>query len=1636
MAISYTSTTLSVCTVSGSTVSPLTLGTCTITASQAGDANWLAATSVNASFTIESVPQQTTAVSIASAANYRFGVGLTATAGTWSGTATITHARAWYRCDTAPAISAATGTAATLAPSDCVAISGATALTYTPIAADLTKYLAIAETATNTTTSGGTANRTTFVSTATVVEKQTQTITFAALTAKTYGNAQFNLTATTDRSLTVSFASSNTAVCTISGVAVTIAGAGACDITASQAGNATTLAAADVVRTLTVNKSAQTITFTGSPKQLGSGDFTLAATTTSGLAISYASTTTSVCTVSGSTVTPLSLGTCTITASQAGDNNYNSATSVNASFTVESLPVQTTSVAIPAADHYRFGTTITATAGTWTGTAPLNYSRAWWRCTAPNATCTAITGATSLTYTPVAADIGFYLALAETVTNATSQGTNLRVTTVVTASAVEKQTQTLTFTRPNDGTFGDADQTLIASTDRSLTVSLFTTTSSVCSVNGTTLHFLKSGSCQVWATQAGNSTTEAASQTGWTVVIAKANQTVSLGAIANQTYAPARTVLATTSATSGMTPILTSDDTSVCTVSGVVVSLVKSGTCSITSSQAGDDRYNAAASVTKTFQIAKASQTVTFTVDAFISLGEAAALDLNGSADSGLAITYSVADSTICKVQNGKLVGLIPGQCSVTATQAGDDRYNSVSVTRTLQVGNYATVLSMNPIGAALTNSTPTGFTISFDGGSSGFTAADLSTVPAGACTIGEPVANGDPSIYDVALTNCVEGSVVLKVAADSISNGAPGPKLDAIGETAVVIDRTFKPAVNVAAQFTSPTNRASLVYNVTFAEDVDGFTGADVSFAGTGSADCVAVVTGSGASYVVTVTGCTEGTVIARVNANSVNDLAGNAGPAVQASSTSATVDLTAPDAVTVTGLPAAYSRPSEFTANFTVDSANTYHCTLDGVALQGCDGSLVIAQSLMTLGNHTLDVWATDAAGNDSVHYSHTWTIANYPRPSTPVFNVAGFERTSFNHLLVKWNAVTSQSTELPVTALRLEYSTDGTTWTTLPDLAADATSHDLTIQSGSLYSFRLKAIAGDFAANASDYSATATYSAFYKPAILAMSTSAALQKPASGTKITLTGEDFRDYSNTNASSITGTVVTVTDVAGKAFVAQVMSVTPTSIVFVVPATSKVGVATIKVSVGSSTFQRTSETRNLNILAKKVNQVITFTAPATARFASPDVQANASMDSYSVPVFTIEPGSIGICSVSPTGLIHALKRGACNYKISSPASDAFNAFVSSVYTTTITGINVPITFELPQALVDTFTNGNKVRITPDTYTLSAVADVSIPNTTVKISSAPETTCFVDADNLLHIIGVGNCTVSALAENDFYQTEVPVTRIFEVLKNDQALTFIPPGTTVGELSALEATDAPSGFQLVALLDSGLTPNYESVNSEICSVDATGIVIWSGDLVKNPGQKCQIKIYHDGDANFGAIVPQIVEFGGRHLPPLAPVGGWIHEPDGALAVGRTGGLAASGGDGVAVVVVTGNKISITPFSKGMYIGPITATITIPYYVPVKNVMTLKNQVCTVKWGVLKKMKPSDPTAFKVKKFDNKKFCSANKDAVAYFVSGHRLLPTIVVKRDRRWPTTYLGKMGSNGKGMKIYPAVKIWHLTIG
>jgi len=80
---------------------------------------------------------------------------------------------------------------------------------------------------------------------------------------------------------------------------------------------------------ITVNKIAQTITFAALPNVTkGTAPYALTATATSGGTVSFASSDVTVATFSGSTITIIKPGTITITASQAGNTNYNAATNV------------------------------------------------------------------------------------------------------------------------------------------------------------------------------------------------------------------------------------------------------------------------------------------------------------------------------------------------------------------------------------------------------------------------------------------------------------------------------------------------------------------------------------------------------------------------------------------------------------------------------------------------------------------------------------------------------------------------------------------------------------------------------------------------------------------------------------------------------------------------------------------------------------------------------------------------------------------------------------------------------------------------------------------------------------------------------------------------------------------------------------------------------------------------------------------------------------------------------------------------------------------------------------------------------------------------------------------------------------
>ena len=171
---------------------------------------------------------------------------------------------------------------------------------------------------------------------------QAQTITFPAIAALKVGETG-TLTATASSGLAVTYTSSDTNIAQISGTTVVAIGPGTVTITANQAGNGTFAAATPITASLSVGKADQTITFSALSTSIEVGaSANLAASSSAGLAITYTSSAAAIARISGETVIGVAPGTATITASQAGNANYNPATDVTITVNVVAAPAGTT----------------------------------------------------------------------------------------------------------------------------------------------------------------------------------------------------------------------------------------------------------------------------------------------------------------------------------------------------------------------------------------------------------------------------------------------------------------------------------------------------------------------------------------------------------------------------------------------------------------------------------------------------------------------------------------------------------------------------------------------------------------------------------------------------------------------------------------------------------------------------------------------------------------------------------------------------------------------------------------------------------------------------------------------------------------------------------------------------------------------------------------------------------------------------------------------------------------------------------------------------------------------------------------------------------------------------------------------
>lgn len=205
-----------------------------------------------------------------------------------------------------------------------------------------------------------------------------QSISFGTAPPLALGSTA-TVTASASSGLAVSFSSSTPTVCSVnssSGV-VTDISVGTCIIAANQSGNTLYATAPQATQALAVifNPN-QTISFAAAPSLSVFSTATVSATSSSGLAVRYSSTTPNVCSIDAGTglVKGLAGGSCIVAADQAGNANFNPAPQVTQTITVAvpstiTVPGTPTGVAVTAGSDSK---TVTVTVGaTTSGGSPI-----------------------------------------------------------------------------------------------------------------------------------------------------------------------------------------------------------------------------------------------------------------------------------------------------------------------------------------------------------------------------------------------------------------------------------------------------------------------------------------------------------------------------------------------------------------------------------------------------------------------------------------------------------------------------------------------------------------------------------------------------------------------------------------------------------------------------------------------------------------------------------------------------------------------------------------------------------------------------------------------------------------------------------------------------------------------------------------------------------------------------------------------------------------------------------------------------------------------------------------------------------------------------------------------------------------
>ena len=434
----------------------------------------------------------------------------------------------------------------------------------------------------------------------------------------------------------------------------------------------------------TVTAVTDTITFPVLPNTaFGATPPTPAATSTSGLPVTYSTTSTACSVTSAGVITFNSIGSCAITASQPAAGIYAAATPVTQTFTisVEADIITVTSPSSP--DAIAFGSGTVAIAATSTSGQPIIYAT-----TTPTVCSVSSTGVVTIlstgtcTVTLNQPAAGNYAAAAQqTVTINVSAGTN-----------------TITFPALANTPFGATPPAPAATSTAGGTIAYASTTPTICTATSAgVITDLAIGTCTITANQAAIANYAAAAQQTRSYQITVAPDVITIPPAVPTTtpYSSGGTFPIAATTSSSVTPTYTSTTPTVCSVSSTgIVTTLSPGTCTVNVSQPAAGNYAAATTVPVTVTLTAGINTITFPSLPNTLLNATPPVPA-ATATSGQPVTYSTI-STACSVtSSGVITFLTSGSCAITASQSATGYYAAATpVTQSFSVNLSPAVIT------------------------------------------------------------------------------------------------------------------------------------------------------------------------------------------------------------------------------------------------------------------------------------------------------------------------------------------------------------------------------------------------------------------------------------------------------------------------------------------------------------------------------------------------------------------------------------------------------------------------------------------------------------------------------------------------------------------------------------------------------------------------------------------------------------------------------------------------------------------------------------------------------------------------------------------------------------------------------